>query len=84
MEQKFSTEELDRARQALERLVQLLVDQPAVSLIDLGLDPESPQGKGLALRVHLRQPSAKKDLPIPTEIDGIPVRVLTGDYRIER
>lgn len=77
-------EELDRARQALEQLVQLLADQPAVNLIDVGLDPESPQGVGLALRVHLRQASAQRDLPIPSEIDGIPVRILTGDYRIER
>jgi len=49
-------------------------------MIDIGWD--EAQG-GPVLRVHLRR-SAGDLTGIPPEVEGIPVHVLSGDYRLER
>lgn len=74
----------DKARRARDQLVAQFLSHPDVSLIDIGVDPEdqSPSPR-IALCIHVRRPDAAESLGLPDEIDGIPVRALTGDYRIE-
>jgi hypothetical protein len=65
---------------ARDTLVAELLDRPDVVMIDIGWD--EAQG-GPVLRVHLRR-SAGDLTGIPPEVEGIPVHVLSGDYRLER
>ncbi len=93
---------LERVRRARDQLAAQLLNQPGVSLIDIGYDPEAPEhpehpqdaqdaqepqnhrsAPAVVVRVHLRNTANAEDLAIPAEIDGIPVRVLSGDYRLE-
>lgn len=76
-------EKLQRARQALEKLVQKYIHHPDVSLIDMGYDPDPAGEEQVVLRVHLRRSSAVDTFELPTEVDGIPVRKVSGDYRPE-
>jgi hypothetical protein len=64
------------AQEARDKLAARLLDHPAVSLIDIGLEED---GEGLVLRVHLRADPATVP-EIPAELDGIPVRVIRGEY----
>jgi hypothetical protein len=76
-------EEMQRAKQALDKLVQRYIHHPQVSLIDMGLDPYQVEGERVVLRVHLRGPLSEKTPVLPDEVDGIPVIRLSGDYRPE-
>jgi hypothetical protein len=68
-----------RAREAREKLAARLVHHPDVSMVDIGLHEA---GAGLVVRVHVRGEAAS--LPdVPAELDGIPVRVVRGDYHPE-
>jgi hypothetical protein len=69
-----------RAERARDELVAQVLDHPQVSMVDIGVqeDGESP-----LLRVHVRGDSAGL-ADFPTEIDGIPVCVVAGDYRPEQ
>jgi len=67
---------LEKARDALAAE---LLDWPVVAMIDIGKD----EAQGIAvLRVHVRGPAGMVT-GIPTEVAGIPVQVLSGDYRLE-
>jgi hypothetical protein len=76
-------ERLQRARQALDILVQTYIHHPDVSMIDMGFDRHPSGGDQIVLRVHVRRSSAAETLQLPTEIDGIPIRIMAGDYRPE-
>jgi len=77
-------ENLERAQTARQKLANQYLDHPEVSLIDIGYDSERRDRKEqIVLRVHLRQAAAQEKLQIPAEIDGIPVRVLHADFRLE-
>jgi hypothetical protein len=77
-------QELERARQARDKLAEQYLYQPGISLIDIGLDPQDFSGTSrLVLRVHLKSSVSAQALNLPAEIDGIPVRILTGNYRLE-
>jgi len=71
-----------RVRQARTTLEERLFALPEVRLIDIGLEPlaDAP-GKRTVLRVHLAPGTDHRPLAIPEHVDGIPVRVVTGDYR---
>jgi hypothetical protein len=75
-----------RARRARDKLVDQFLDHPDVSLIDIGYDPDR-EGEGnaerIVLRVHVRRPLTREEVGLPAQIDGIPVRVMVGDYRLE-
>jgi hypothetical protein len=73
----------ERARLALIKLEKQILNHPAVTLIDIGDDPEEEGSKRLVLRVHVRQSPAGRSLDLPSDIDGIPVRVIRGEYRLE-
>jgi hypothetical protein len=69
------------ARQARDQLAAQILNHPNVSMIDIGEDPDGVI-RTPVLRVHVR--SADVSGPhIPRDIDGIPVRVIRGDYRLE-
>lgn len=73
-----------RARQARAALERQLLARPEVRLIDIGLEGTArvkPPGRRIVLRVHLAAGTDRAQLAIPEDVEGIPVRVLTGDYR---
>jgi hypothetical protein len=74
---------LQRIREALDKLVERYIHHPDVSLIDMGFDPDPAGGEQVVLRVHLRGSSGEDALDLPQEVDGIPVRRVSGDYRPE-
>lgn len=80
------SESWTRARRARDKLVDQFLDHPGVSLIDIGydLDPEVGEATDrIVLRVHVGRSLTREMLGLPTEIDGIPVRVVVADYRLE-
>jgi len=73
-----------RVQGARETLAKQILSHPQVSLIDIGYEPVGEETTGrIVLRVHLRPPTTGQALGIPEEIDGIPVRVVSGDYHPE-
>jgi hypothetical protein len=68
----------ERARAARDQLAAQVLEHPAVSLIDIGLDPDGLSALPV-LRVHLRPVVPPPALP--DQVDGIAVRRLAGDYR---
>jgi hypothetical protein len=71
-----------RARQARDQLAQQLLQHPDVSLIDIGLDPQDASEMPV-LRVHVRGTTVAGPT-VPDNVDGIPVRVILGDYKPQR
>lgn len=73
-----------KARQARDQLADRFLSHPAVTLIDLGYEGGKVQPtEQLVLRVHIRQPVNKQELGLPDEVNGLPVRVVVGDYRAQ-
>ncbi len=79
----------NRARRARDKLLGQFLDHPDVSLIDIGYAP-ADQGEGteevvLRIRVRERWIEAKPEerIAFPEQVDGIPVVVMSGDYRLE-
>ena len=70
-----------KARQARDQLVVYLLGQPAVSMIDIGLDPQGMSDTPV-LRVHIRR-GYPLSPNIPNEIEGFPVRVIESDYQLQ-
>jgi hypothetical protein len=80
----------DRARRALEKLVTEHLDSPGVTNIDIGYAPDSRDRTPaqLVLRVHVDD-SWMKTAPedrtfFPDDVDGFPVIVMRGNYRLEQ
>lgn len=74
----------EKARMARDKLANSLIGRLEVSLIDIGYDPQAgAKKKDIVLRVHLRKPLDNEKSSIPTEIDGIPVRIVFADYKFE-
>jgi hypothetical protein len=72
-----------KARQARDKLANQFLSHPEVTLIDLSYE----RGKGkpteqLVLRVHVRQPVDMQALGLPDEVNGLPVRVVVGEYHL--
>jgi hypothetical protein len=73
-----------KAIQALDQLANQFLSRPEVTLIDLGKEGEKGQpAEALVLRVHVRQPVNKQGLGLPDEVNGLPVRVVVGEYRLQ-
>lgn len=73
-----------RAQRAAARLERAALDDPDVTLVDIGLAPGgsgNDDAQELVLRVHLRRVSSEDAGRFPTEIDGYRVVVMPGDYR---
>lgn len=69
-----------RELRARDELAGGLLQHPEVSMVDVGLDAD---GQTHVLRVHLRDEARHPPVPIPEEVDGIPVRIVGGDYTLE-
>jgi hypothetical protein len=79
-----ASEHLEQARQARQILTQQFQNSEEVSLIDIGADPENPgDPEKIVVRVHLRSGASQATLGVPVEVQGIPVRVIVADYRLE-
>ena len=70
-----------RARAARDSLEASIMHDTNVRMISIGLDPEN-QSNLPVLLVHVRDRAAASI--VPTEMDGIPVRVIYGDYQPEQ
>lgn len=75
----------NKVRRAHDKLVKKYLDHPDVTLIDMGSPPEQATvSEEIVLRVHVRTRWAQTDprerTQFPSEIDGIPVVVIPGDY----
>ncbi len=68
-----------RARPARDKLAAQVLFHPNVSMVDIGEDPDGVISAPV-LRVHVRS-SDMSGLDIPNDVDGIPVRIIRGDYR---
>ena len=68
-----------QARQARDKLAAQIQFHPNVSMVDIGVDPDGVISTPV-LRVHVRSIDVS-GLDIPNDVDGIPVRVIRGDYR---
>jgi hypothetical protein len=78
-----SSDALARVRDEVERRVG---SDPAVSLIDVGVDPEHERDTTrLAVRIHARTDDdlARLSEQIPGYIEGVPVVLMIGDYWLE-
>ncbi len=78
----------DRARQARDQLADQFIDHPDVSLIDIGYAPGREQTEdAIALRIHVRENWVQADpaerVTFPSEIDNIPIIIMSGDYQPE-
>jgi hypothetical protein len=71
-----------RARAARNHLETLIIQDPNVRMIGIGIDPQK-QSDLPVLLVHARDPSALSSV-VPSHVDGIPVRVVSGDYQPEQ
>jgi hypothetical protein len=60
-----------------------LLQDPDVSLVDIGQDPGNQDAGVMVVRVHLRRAEARDRLEIPSEVEGVAVRVIAADYRLE-
>lgn len=70
-----------RAVKVRDRLVDQVLDDPDVSMIDIGVNPHDQAGT-LAVRVHLRRGDGSR-LYLPSAIDGIPICTVHGDYVLQ-
>lgn len=74
------------ARRAAGKIEEKFLFHPLVSLIDVGTDP-SPATAAHAgrpvVRVHLRKPVSRQIMNLPDDVDGIPVRIIIADYKLE-
>jgi hypothetical protein len=75
-----------KARRARDKLADQFLKHPDVGLIDIGYDLDAKSGEDterIVLRVHVGRSLTREMLGLPAEIDGIPVRVVVADYRLE-
>ena len=80
-----SRAKLERAR---DKLVAEHIYHPDVTFIDIGYPlADDRETKELVLRIHVRSRWMKSNPDqrgsFPEEVDGIPVIVMSGDYRLE-
>ena len=72
----------DRAREARTQLETLVISNPNVRMVSIGIDPER-LGAEPVLFVTISH-GAPVPAGLPNDIDGIPVRVRYGDYQLEQ
>jgi hypothetical protein len=78
-----------RARRARDKLADQYLEHPQVSLIDIGNAPaeQRKSSEEVVLRVHVRESwlevKPEERVTFPEQIDGIPIIVIPGDYRLE-
>ncbi len=71
-----------KARRARDQLTTQVIRHPDVCLVDIGIDPQGECSTPV-LRVHVRR-AHLAEMNLPSHIEGIPVRVLRGNYTPEK
>ncbi len=69
-----------RARRVRDQMVTHFGNHPVVTNIDIGF-LNSSETSVIGVRIHVRGEPA--DLTVPAELDGIPIGIVPGDYRIQ-
>jgi hypothetical protein len=77
-----------KARRARNELNNRLIHHPDVSGIDIGYVPERGEEiEEIVLRIHVQKrwmkANAAERVVFPEQVDGIPVVVMLGEYRLE-
>ena len=77
-----------KARRARDKLIDRFIHHPDVSGIDIGYAPErGKETKEIVLRIHVRERWMKakpeERVAFPEQVDGIPVVVVLGEYRLD-
>ena len=70
------------ARGARAQLEALVISNPDVRMISIGIDPEQRSAEPVLIVAIRRGATAPPG--IPNQIEGIPVRVIHGEYRLEQ
>jgi hypothetical protein len=75
------------ARRAQDKLVQQFLDHPDVTLIDIGYaGEENKPSQPIVLRIHVRdrwfKARPEERVAFPEQVNGIPVVVIPGEYRV--
>lgn len=70
-------DEMERTRLARERLASVLMDDPEVTLVDIGIHGSPARA---VIRVHVH---GNVSPDVPESVDGVPVIVVRGDYSLE-
>lgn len=71
--------EWEKAGRARDELLARWGAHPSIRMIDIGLDEDR---ETVVLRVHL-EPGGRPVESLPSEVAGLPVRTLSGNYRPE-
>ena len=82
---QHDTETLNRARRARDKLVDMYLGHPDVTLIDIGYAPEREgDAEQVVLRIHVRErwmnARPEERVTFPEQVDGIRVVVTLGEY----
>jgi hypothetical protein len=85
---KMNSESRQKLENARDKLVAMYIYDPDVTLIDIGYPLANDQEKKeLVLRIHVKsrwmKSSPEQRTEFPEEIEGIPVIVMSGDYKLE-
>ena len=72
----------ERARAARAQLEPLAMPNPDVRMVSIGIDPERRSAQPVLI-VTLRH-GAVPPANIPNDVNGIPVRIVYGDYQLEQ
>ena len=70
------------ARKARAQLETLVIINPDVRMVSIGIDPERRSAEPVLI-VTIRH-GAAVPAGVPNDIDGVPVRVIYGDYQLEQ
>ncbi len=79
---------MDELTRALEKLIAQVMNDPDVTMIDVGYEPGKELiAENIALRIHVRQrwmDARQEDrTTFPDQVDGIRVIIIPGEYRME-
>ena len=77
-----------RARRARDKLAAQFLDHPDVTLVGIGYGPQcGDETEEVVLRIHVRERWMKAQpeerVVFPEQVDGIPVTVMVGEYRLD-
>jgi len=72
----------NRARQARAHLETLVMSNPDVQMVSIGIDPERRSAEPVLIITISH--GAPVPAGVPNNIDSIPVRVVYGDYQLEQ
>lgn len=84
---KQNREAWTKARSVQEKLAEQFLSHPDVTMIDIGQTSAEEQTPGQpAVRIHVKadwfKAKPEERVAFPKEVDGVPVVVIQGEYRV--